>query len=243
MDLLEPRIPVPVHDAIRDKASVTSIVSLVLIHGVATRDSDGRSLLHFAAACGRADVIGALSASADGSAPAPILPLLDALDDGGMTPLQSAVAAGHVAAARALLSAGARVDARSSAGRTALHYTKGRTEVLALLLPACRDRDVSPSDDLGHTPLHRAAAQGHLPAVSALVAAGASLDAVDKTGRTPLHAACEEAREDVATALIAAGASAEAVDRDNATPLELFQEKRARDRLVAAVKALHPHLR
>ena len=232
MDILEPRVLTPVHDAIRDKASVTSILSLTSLHGVTLRDSDGRSPLHVAASCGRADVITALATESSTT--------LDAQDDGGMTPLQSAVAAGHIAAIRALLDAGAQADARSSAGRTALHYTKGRHEVLTLLLSACRQ--VSPVDELGHTPLHRAAAQGQTVIVTSLIEAGAALNLADNTGRTPLHAACDEAREDVAVALIIAGASAEVVDCDGKTPLAYFQEIRARARLITAAVKANPKL-
>jgi ankyrin repeat protein len=233
MDILEPRLLTPVHDAIRDKASVTSILSLASLHGVILRDSDGRSPLHVAASCGRADVITALATESSSTT-------LDAQDDGGMTPLQSAVAAGHLAAIRALLDAGAQADARSSAGRTALHYTKGRHEVLTLLLSACRQ--VSPVDELGHTPLHRAAAQGQTVIVTSLIEAGAALNLADKTGRTPLHAACDEAREDVAVALIIAGACAEAVDGDGKTPLAYFQDPKARARLIAAAVKANPKL-
>lgn len=236
MDILEPRVLTPVHDAIRDKASVASVLSLSSTSGVTLRDSDGRSPLHVAASCGRADVITALATEFASSTSA----TLDAQDDGGMTALQSAVAAGHIAAIRALLEAGAQADARSSAGRTALHYTKGRPEVLAILLSACSQ--VSPVDELGHTPLHRAAAQGQTVIVTSLIEAGAALNLADKTGRTPLHAACDEAREDVAVALINAGASAEAVDVDGKTPLAYFLEPKARARLIAAAVKANPKL-
>lgn len=229
MNILEPRIPQPVHDAIKDgKSSVSEIMALIETHGLS--ECDGRTPIHTASSSGRADIVTALALIS--------VDKINALDDGGMTPLHSAVASGHVSVAIALLDAGADPDARSSAGRTALHYCKGRVDILSVLLQKCLQ--TSPADELGHTPLHRMSALGKDAAVAALLAAGASVNARDETGRTPLHAACDESREDIALLLIKAGADITAVDREGRTALALVSDRKAAARLLDAATVSSP---
>jgi ankyrin repeat protein len=228
MNILEPRLSQPVHDAIQSGKSMPEIMALLETHGYS--EIDGRSPLHSACSAGRADIVTALASIS--------FDKINALDDGGMTPLQSAVSSGHVSVTIALLDAGADPDARSSAGRTALHYCKGRVDILNVLLQKCVQ--TSPADELGHTPLHRMCALGKEAAVTALLNAGAKVNASDETGRTPLHAACDESREDVALLLIKAGADGKAVDREGNTALALVRDRKVAARLLDAVTASSP---
>jgi ankyrin repeat protein len=97
--------------------------------------------------------------------------LLDLPQRDGITPLMAAVGAGAsptdtrgkfrteleaLAAAEALLAAGARIDARDSRGRTALHHAAaiGYTDVVKLL--AERGAALTAADSEGFTPLDAA---------------------------------------------------------------------------------------
>jgi len=110
-------------------------------------------------------------------------------DAGGWTPLHSATSAGHVAVLARLLAAGADANARTSEGRAALHYGKGRTAVVEALLAA--EPDVDAADARGGTALMRFASVGAAEACRLLVEAGASVDAADEAGWTAIHHAAE----------------------------------------------------
>ena len=126
----------------------------------------------------------------------------------GRTALHRAVVRGEAAAVRALLAAGADIEARDSTGETALHeaaLVEGPEMVAALVTGGAsvnaRDRD-------GATPLHRAAVgKDRAAAIDALISSGALVDARDDNGETPLHWAAECGRSaEVVAALLAAGA-------------------------------------
>lgn len=151
------------------------------------KDDDARRPLHWAAAGGHVHVIAHLL-----RLPGVAEACVGAADDEGFTPLVSAAAGGHVGALAVLLAAGAPAHAPTSLGTVALHYHKGRADVVEALLGAGGMVDVDARDRGGLTPLHRAAAPGFLDATRALLAGGAAPNAADKLGRTPLHLACEE---------------------------------------------------
>lgn len=75
---------------------------------VAKRDRSGRSALHYAVGGGRRAVELLLASGADPNA----------ADAGGVTPLHEAITRENVSAVAALRRAGARVDARTSEGKT-----------------------------------------------------------------------------------------------------------------------------
>ena len=103
--------------------------------------------------------------------------------------LIDAAKAADAAAVRALVDAGADVNAAQSDGATALHWAAYREdfETVALLIRA--GANVNKANDLGVTPLLLACTNGHAELVEALLAAGADPGAALPSGETPLMAA------------------------------------------------------
>jgi ankyrin repeat protein len=117
----------------------------------------------------------------------------------GDTPLHLAAAGLRYDAARALLAAGAPVNAVNRRGATALHYT-------------CDPRPLSPTWD--------PPAQRRL--IDLLISAGATVDHPDRGGVTPLHRAVRARSPAAVAALLSAGASPRAATaKAGSTPLHL----------------------
>jgi ankyrin repeat protein len=91
------------------------------------KDEDGRSCLHTAAAHGHAQLCAQLAVMNPQA--------VNAVDEGGWTPLLSAASSGHEQVVHCLLSHGADVHTAPPNGRTALHYaaSKSHDEVVQVL--------------------------------------------------------------------------------------------------------------
>ena len=145
------------------------------------------------------------------------------------TPLHYAAHNPEVAVLKALLTAGADVDARTWNGWAAIH---GATTVAALEVLLAAGADVNARDHSSSTPLHNSArgVRGLLgleppgsstgsAMVEALLAAGADIEARDSQG-TPLHGAAGLSNDPaVIAALLAAGAAVDARGDRDRTPL------------------------
>ncbi len=177
-------------------------------------DEDGRTLLHWASGAGHLEVVEYLLSVFGASVSA------NTADEEGWTPLLSACSAGRLGVARRLASAGARGEARTSSGGTALHFasSKGHADVAAFVAqqwPAL----VAARDARGDTPLHKAARSA--AATTVLLEQKADVSARNKRGRTPLHDAAEDAAQDVCKILLEHGADPDARDEEGSTPRTL----------------------
>ncbi|KAK3262073.1 hypothetical protein CYMTET_29052, partial [Cymbomonas tetramitiformis] len=140
---------------------------------------------------------------------------VDAEDGEGRTALTVALAFGQEAAARALLEAGAGVNAGT--GRRPLHAAaeKGMVEMVRDLVD--KGAEVDAEDGEGHTALTQALAGGKEAAARALLEAGAGVDA--GTGQRPLHAAAMKGTVEMVRELVEKGAEVDAEDREGCTAL------------------------
>ena len=114
----------------------------------------------------------------------------------GDTALHVAAAAHRLPVVRALLRAGADVDARNRMGAAPLHYAadgrpgakpRAQAATIACLVAAGADPDVVDLRDV--TPLHRAVRTRSVAAAEALLAAGADPRRANGSGSTPLRLA------------------------------------------------------
>lgn len=169
------------------------------------RDADGRSPVHYAAAC-------------DGTAPLELLlsrgakPLVR--DNRGTTPLHMAAAAGRHEATEMLLHRMPKgaVDSTDREGRTPLHLAAehGALEVVHVLVREGADVDLAAEGRT--TALMLAAQQGHVDVVRTLAEAGAALNAQDESHRTALVHAVANGHTHVCSLLLRLGADPDAAD-------------------------------
>ncbi len=133
---------------------------------------------------------------------------VNALDNDGLAPLHWAAMHGHKAAVKALLAAGADVNAKDVYLRkTPLYDAAGRGHLPVVQYLLAAGAEVNAQTWLGETPLHDAAENGHLPVVECLLAAGADPNAQTQYGHTPLHWAVFYDHLLVVECLLAAGAN------------------------------------
>ena len=126
----------------------------------------------------------------------------------------AAARAGDAAAVRALLAAGADVDARQGDGATALHWAahRGDLELADVLIEA--GADVDAANALDATPLWLASQNGDARLVARLLAAGADANVTLKMGETPLMSAARSGDVGTVELLLAAGADVDATERE-----------------------------
>ncbi|KAK3269039.1 hypothetical protein CYMTET_22493 [Cymbomonas tetramitiformis] len=140
---------------------------------------------------------------------------VDAEDGKGRTALTVALAFGQEAAARALLEAGAGVNAGT--GRRPLHAAAEKGMVEMLIELAGKGVEVDAEDREGRTALTVALAFGQEGAARALLEAGAGVNA--GTGQRPLHAAAMKGMEEMVRELVEKSTEVDAEDGEGRTAL------------------------
>ena len=167
----------------------------------------------------------------------------------GYTALHWATIQGTCEAMRALIVAGADVNAKGKTGETALHKAVrnndgnkvqilleagasvhvdnayGETPLFLANGPLIAQKlvdagaDVSKTDTNGNAPIHSAVKRGLVDIVKVLLAANADTDVRTRWGDTPLHFAAGLRKKDIVKVLIEAGADVNSVNNYGNTPL------------------------
>ncbi len=158
--------------------------------------------------------------------------LVNGCDEGGWTPLMSAVSAGHLNIVRALTKLEfLDITKKNEAGCTALHYIKNSSDILQALLPLCPPGLVDERDKYGCTALYKAAARGSSDIVSLLLAHEAGIDICDKGGVTPLQASIENRHDPCSLLLVRKGASVSKINIEGKTPVDYCHSSDLRNNL------------
>jgi ankyrin repeat protein len=176
---------------------------------------------------------------------------IETVDGEGRTILHLAALEGDAMAAAAILNAGAPVNKRDNAGKTALDlaFTNTRTKnyaetaekiileggisedpLYAYFGPAIRSLNYNFRTADGITPMHYAAQEGHTGYVRYLLDKRADVNIKNASGSTPLHEAARSGNIGIMEILIAGGANVDARDAKGnsvmhiAVPQEVHQE-------------------
>ncbi|MFT4040424.1 MAG: DNA mismatch endonuclease Vsr [Thermomicrobiales bacterium] len=177
--------------------------------------------LHEAAASGDVDAIQALLA--DGAK-------IDGINSNGETALLVATHGNQIAASRALIEAGADVNAKDFINDSPYLYAgaRGYNEILQLTL--LNGADLTSTNRYGGTALIPACERGHLNNVRTLIAAGVDVNHVNKLQWTALLEAIflgdgGPVHTEIVQALVDAGADVNLADGDGVTPLQHARQR------------------
>ena len=128
--------------------------------------------------------------------------------------LIAAVRSGDLAAARALVVAGADVNAPQGDGATALHWAAHRNDLGAATLLIEAGADLDAANALGATPLWLASTNGNTEIVARLLEAGADPNVALSMGETPLMGAARSGSPRAVELLLAHGADPNRAERE-----------------------------
>ena len=179
-----------------------------------TEDAEGDTPLLIACALGSAGIVRSLLKAG-------VSPQGQPLKGNKLPPLHLAARSGSVDVVKELISAGARIDAPSRLGRSALHLAAmtGFPEVVQYLLSQRANIDAIDEDSF--TPLAHATQGGNDTIVDILLKAGADPNVpASAQSWTPLHFAAMENMETILGALLASPLiNINAADKENRTAL------------------------
>jgi ankyrin repeat protein len=168
---------------------------------------------------------------------------VDARDGANLTALHHATEANQIAAALALIEAGADVNASDGSSIDHTPYlmagARGYLEILAPML--AHGADLASTNGYGGTALIPACERGFVAVARILIEAGTELDHVNRLGWTALLEAVilsdgGPAHQQIVGLLLEAGADPDLADRDGVTPLA-HAEARGFDAIAALIRA------
>jgi ankyrin repeat protein len=190
-----------------------AVVRLLMEAGAEPRSTTRKdwTALHFGARHAHPEVVRQLIDHID----------VNAVTQGGATPLYLACQVGCTECVTLLLARGADLHIAVDSEATPLYVaaSKGHLPIVELLLEHGAQVDARKRGDW--TPLHAAALGGHADVMKHLLARGAEIDAQAAEGATPLHQAVRSGRLDVVQVLLDYAANSSLRDDSGRTPLEL----------------------
>lgn len=133
-------------------------------------------------------------------------------------PLQLAAMEGHEQTVRVLVQLGAKLEQRSSRGRTAIHEAGCRGHIAIVRALVELGADPESTDREKRTPLIAATIAGRLGTVRVLLKLGANMEHRDSSGNTALHYAVNDQSREIVQVLEESGASQWAKNNKIETP-------------------------
>ncbi|MBR4599540.1 MAG: ankyrin repeat domain-containing protein, partial [Treponema sp.] len=208
----------------------------VRTHNMILRFNDGQTPLHIATIDGHTGIVDYILKE---NTAVRIVDILAAQDISGTTPLHEAVRYGRVDIARLLLSAGAKVNAMDSIGKTPILLiipAGAQNEMYPLLIKS--KANVNQKDMYGDTVLHVATmANAPVNTLALLVSNGASVNERNKEGVTPLALAIETKHSEQVRFYAQNGADVYAEDMQGNTPITKALESDTKEMLQTLITA------
>ncbi|MDR2028151.1 MAG: ankyrin repeat domain-containing protein [Treponema sp.] len=229
--------PIPGGDspAIRAVALGGGFLSAILTPAsVQSADSEGRTILHLAAAAGKVEILDTILNAGN---------VLNKWDKEGKTALDIALgrpdSKAHMQTAERLILAGgysenpifsylapavrsSNYNIRLDDGLAPLHFAAGDGYLGLVQYLLDKKVDINIKNAAGTTPLHEAARAGNIPIMGLLIAGGANINAQDAKGNSPMHMGTPpEKHRDALSLLLSHGANPNLRDEHGDSPLHI----------------------